>query len=168
MTPQPEPVLFHAVRTPPSSFTRRGFRWMVALAMFGALLPTALAVSLGAWPVLGFLGGEIALVLGLVAWHARRSARVSETLLLVGDRFVIARCDARGQRDSIELDPYWLRVQLEERPEGPGRLLLLQRGRETEIGRSLGAEDRRALAESLRDALGRYRSPVFDNPQLRD
>ena len=81
---------------------------------------------------------------------------------------IIARTDARGRRYALRLDAYWLRVRLEEDPSGPTRLLLLQRQKVFEIGRSLGAEDKRSLAEALREALGRYRSPIFDNPQLRE
>ena len=168
MTPRPEPVLFEAVCTPPSSFTRRGFRGLVVVATVGSLLPAGLALTFNAWPVMGFLGGEVVLVLALVAWHARRSARVMETLLLTGETLRIARTDARGRKETLVLEPYWLRVRLEEEPAGPTRLLLLQRQRVFEIGRSLSVEDKRALAESLRDALGRYREPIFDNPQLRD
>ncbi|HYF09181.1 MAG TPA: DUF2244 domain-containing protein [Acetobacteraceae bacterium] len=167
MASRPEPVLFEAVCTPPLSFTRSGFRVLAGVALFASLLPAGLALSWGAWPVMGFLGAELALVFGLILWHARRSTRVSETLLLAGDSLRIARTDARGRRESFELDAYWVRVLLHEDAAGSARLLVAQREREIEIGRCLGAEDRRALAGALREALGRYRAPVFDNPQLR-
>jgi len=168
MTPRPEPVLFEAVCTPPCSFTRRGFRVLAAIAALGSALPAGIALIWGAWPVTGFLGAEIVVVLAAVAWHARRSARVRETLLLAGDTLSIARTDARGRRQAFSLDAYWLRVRLEEDASGPTRLLLLQRQKTFEIGRSLGADDKRSLAEALREALGRYREPIFDNPQLRE
>lgn len=168
MTPRPEPVLFEAVCTPPSSFTRRGYRVLVGVAAAGAVLPAAVALSWGAWPVMGFLGLELLLVLAAIAFHARRNARVREILLLEGGALRIHRTDARGRREDHSLDPYWLRVQLQEDPAGPTRLLLMQRRLAIEVGRSLGAEDKRSLADALRAALARYRNPVFDNPQLRD
>lgn len=168
MTPRTEPVLFEAVCTPPSSFTRRGYRVLVGVAAAGAMLPAAIALSWGAWPVMGFLGIELVIVLAAIAWHARRNARVQEILLLEAGTLRIQRTDARGRREDHRLDPYWLRVQLEEDPTGPTRLLLMQRRRSFEVGRSLGAEEKRSLAGALRDALRRYREPVFDNPQLRD
>lgn len=168
MTPRPEPVHFEAICTPPSSFTRRGYRALVGIAAAGALLPTGFALVFGAWPVMGFLGLELVAVLIAVAWHARRSARVRETLLLEGGVLHIRRVDARGRAEDHRLDPYWLQVRLEEDATGPTRLLLMQRHLAFEVGRSLGAEEKRSLAAALRDALRRYRSPVFDNPQLRD
>ena len=164
----PHPVRFEAVCAPPSSFSPRAFRVLVALAGIGAAWPTIVVLWFGAWPVLGFLGGELVLVLGLVAWHARRSARVMETLLLAGDRFSIARSDARGRRQSFDLDPYWARARLIEQAGGTCRLLVQHRGGTVEIARSLGAEDKRALAEALADALARYRNPIFDDPRLLD
>lgn len=168
MASQPEPVLFEAVCTQHSSFDPRVFRALATLAAIAATLPAIMFLWLGAWPILGFLGGEVALVLALVLWHARRSGRVTETLLLAGDRLAITRTDARGRREAHAFDAYWARARLVEDPAGSCRLFILQRDRRLEIGRSLGAEERRALGRALADALGRYRSPVFDNPQLWD
>lgn len=167
MAPRPETILFEAVCAPHSSFNPRAFRVLATLAALAASFPAVLFVLLGAWPVLGFLGAEVALVLALVAWHARRSARVVETLQLAGDRLRIARRDARGRLETHALDAYWARARLIEETAGSCRLLLVERRREIEIGRSLGPEDKRVLARDLADALGRYRAPEFDNPQLR-
>ena len=164
----PRPVLFEAVCAPPSSFTPRTFRVLAALAVLGAAWPAIVVLWFGAWPVLGFLGGEVALVLGLVAWHARRSARVRETLLLTGDALRVTRTDARGRRQGFDLDPYWARARLVETAGGGCRLLIQHRGGALEIARSLGAEDKRALGRALAEALMHYRNPTFDNPQLRD
>ena len=164
----PQPILFEAVCAPPCSFTPRAFRALAVLAALGAAWPVIVMLWLGAWPVLGFLGAELGLVLGLVAWHARRSARVVETLLLTGDTLSVTRSDARGRRNCFDLDPYWARARLIEDAGGTCRLLVQHREGALEIARSLGAEDKRALARALTEALSRYRNPVFDNPQLRD
>jgi uncharacterized membrane protein len=42
-----------------------------------------------------------------------------------------------------------------------------QRGQESEIGLYLNEDEKRDLARALTAALGRYREPRFDNPQLR-
>ena len=42
-----------------------------------------------------------------------------------------------------------------------------QTGAAIEIGRFLTPEEREDLAQSLGEALRRYREPVFDNPHLR-
>jgi hypothetical protein len=67
--PQPEPVLFEAVCTANQSLGDRG---MAAVAAFVVAASAAVAVlfsALGAWPVVGFTGLEVLLVLGLLARH---------------------------------------------------------------------------------------------------
>ena len=123
---------------------------------------------LGAWPVIGFTGLEVVLVLGLLSRHRRGGRRAVEILALVGDRLEVRRTDARGRREELTLDPYWARVSVEERPGTVSRLVLRERQRDVEIGGLLGDAERRELAAMLSEALRRYREPVFDNPQLRE
>lgn len=166
--PQPEPVQFEAVCTAHQSLGDRG---MTAVAIFVCVASAAVAVlfsALGAWPVVGFTGLEVVLVLGLLSRHRRGGRRAVEVLALSGDRLSVRRTDTRGRREELDLDAYWTRVSLEERPGTAGRLLLTQRGRTVEVGRLLGDSERRELAAMLSEALRRYREPVFDNPQLRD
>ena len=168
MSARPDPILFEAVCTPARSLGRRGLT-VLTVGLVAAPLCVGLAFTiLGAWPVLGFTGLESALVLGLLLLHRRWAARSMEVLILTEDRLSIRRTDQRGQRQHLSLDPYWARLRLEERPGRVSLLVLRQRDREIEIGRLLGEDQKRDLAEALDGALRRYREPVFDNPQLRD
>ncbi|MDO9710777.1 DUF2244 domain-containing protein [Paracraurococcus lichenis] len=168
MSAHPDRILFEAICTPARSLGRRGM-----LAVAGLLLVLSLGIGfafslLGAWPVLGFTGLESGLVLGLMLLHRRWAARSMEVVLLTESSLTIRRTDAHGRREALELDPYWARLRLEERPGRVSLLLLRQRQRSVEIGRLLGEEQKRDLAAALEAALRRYREPVFDNPQLRD
>jgi uncharacterized membrane protein len=163
-----ETILFEAVTSPPPTLSARGMRWLAGLAMAAAAVPAVLFALLGAWPVLGFLGGEVLLVLGLVAAHRRWNARAVETVRLEGGRLLVRRADGRGRQEASELEPYWTRLDLRERQGTVPVLVAHARGRQVEIGRFLAAEEKRALAEALEAALRRYRTPRFDNPQLRD
>jgi uncharacterized membrane protein len=162
------PILFEAICTPPRSFSPAGFRVMLAAALLVALLAGGLFLSLGAWPVFGFMGGEFALVLGLVWQHQRWSRQAVELVVLAEDGLTIRRQEARGRPVEARFDPYWTRLQHEERPGHAGRLTLRARDRVMEIGRYLNAEEKRQLAAALDGALRRYREPRFDNPQLRE
>lgn len=138
----------------------------LVLASSGAI--GVLFLVLGAWPVLGFCGLEVALVLGLFAAQRRWSRRAMEVLLLTPDRLVVRRTGSRGRPEELSLDPYWARLTLRERPGRVSALVLRQRGRDLEIGRLLGEDQKRDLAAALEEALRRHREPRFDNPQLRD
>ena len=163
-----ETVLFEAVSTPPAGLSARGMRWLCGLAAGVAAVPAVLFAVVGAWPVLCFLGGEVVIVLGLVAAHRRWSRAAHETVLLTEGSLLVTRADGRGGRERAELEPYWARLDLEERAGTVPVLTAHARGRRVEIGRFLAAEEKRALAAALEAALRHYRSPRFDNPQLRN
>lgn len=164
------PILFEAVCTPPRSLSRRGLRLIGAAFATAAAVTGLLFALLGAWPVLGFLGLEVVLVVGLLSANLRWSSRAVEMVVLTEDALRVIRTDGRGRREEARLEPYWTRVEARrEDGEGAiGALVLRQRGREVEIGRYLSEGEKRHLAEALTQALRRYRNPVFDNPQLRD
>ena len=166
--PQPEPVLFEAVCTAHQSLGDRGMAVVAAFVVVASAGVATLFSALGAWPVVGFTGLEVLLVLGLLSRHRRGGRRAVEVLALVGDQLLVRRTDTRGRREELALDAYWARVSLQERPGTVSRLLITERRRGVEIGGLLGEAERRELAVTLSEALRRYREPVFDNPQLRD
>jgi uncharacterized membrane protein len=144
---------FEAIITPPHSFHRGGFLVIAALLGFGAVLSGGLFLALGAWPVLGFLGAEIGLALGLILAHARWSQRESEVIVLADGVLCVTRTDRRGQRMVRELPAYWARV--ERTPEGGAAVVL--HGERISFGRHLTREECDALAEALEAALRRAR-----------
>jgi uncharacterized membrane protein len=160
------PPLFEACCTPRDSLGRRGMWWVVGVLALGSALSGGLFLLLGAWPIIGFTGGETLLVLALLALHRRRGGRAREELRLAAGRLQLLRVDGQGRHQSLSLDPYWTRLQLEERPGRIPALWLRQRGQAIEIAALLGEAEKRALAEALGAALRHYREPVFDNPQL--
>lgn len=161
-----DPLLFEAVVVPHRSLSLRGQRVLAGgLLGLGGIISAGLWF-LGAWPVLGFNGVEV----GLAIWLLRRNANTtaSEVITLSEAGLRIARTDGRGIRTEQAVPAGWLQVVLEERPGRTPLLLLVQRGTRTEIGAALGEAEKRDLAEALRAALHRWRTPRFDNPQLRD
>ncbi|MDO9503161.1 DUF2244 domain-containing protein [Falsiroseomonas sp.] len=166
MSATAEPILFEAVSTPSQSLSARGMQLLCLLSAAGAAVPGVLFLVLGAWPVLGFLGVEVTLVLGLVALHRRWSARAREVVRLTETQLHVVTANGRGGVREAVLQPYWTRVALEEVAGGVARLSLVQRGRRVEVGCFLSDAEKRDLGEALGAALRRYREPVFDNPQL--
>lgn len=161
-----EAVHFEAVITPHRSLGRRGLLSLAGAILFLSGVVTAGLWWLGAWPAVGINGVEIALALLLLRWNARQ-ARACEVLLLSDSGLRVVRIDARGRRCERTLPAAWLRVMMEERQGRTPGLFLAARGVELEIAQVLGETEKRNLAAALREALDRWRSPVFDNPQLR-
>jgi len=159
--------IFEAVIVPHRSLSRRGLRILLGVIVLVCTLNAAAFVAIGAWPVGGFTGVELLLAALLLRLNAL-SARASEMVLLTGDALRIVRTDQKGRRVELAFSPAWLTVTLEERPGRVPGLWLIPRGRQVEIGRSLGEAEKRDLAKALDDALYRWRNPRFENPQLAD
>src|ERR1700759_2234242 len=92
-----EPTVFERVLLPHRSLPPRGFHLMMLLL---GCLSAAVGigfVSIGAWPVTGFFGLDVALV--YVAFRiSYRRARLREILRLAGDAFTVERIGVYGNR----------------------------------------------------------------------
>jgi uncharacterized membrane protein len=167
MTAGEDSIRFEALTSPRQSWHAAGFRLIVGLLVLGEGTAAVLFWLLGAWPVAGFMGGEMVLVLGLLLAHRRWCNRMAERIVLADGHVRVDRTDRRGRREAVEFDAYWARVTLQARPGRVSELRLAVRGRSVEIGRFLPEFEKADLAEALSKALHAYRSPVFDNAQLR-
>jgi uncharacterized membrane protein len=155
----PRPVFFERVLWPHRSLPRRGFRVLMLLLGLLSLGAGIGFVSVGAWPICGFFGLDVAL-LYLAFRISYRSARQRETLRLADDQFTVERVGIYGERRQWRFQPFWLRIVLEERPDDSNRLLLASHGRSLMIGDFLAPSLRRELATSLRDVLARWRAAL--------
>jgi uncharacterized membrane protein len=152
-------IFFERVLLPYRSLPPRGFH---LLMLFLGLVSIAVGIgfiSIGAWPVCGFFGLDVAL-LYLAFRLSYRSARQRETLRLAEEEFTVERIGIRGDRRFWRFQPFWLRVVVEERGEEANRLFLASHGRTLAVGDFLSTPSRREVAESLRAALARWRAAL--------
>ena len=152
-------LFFERVLLPHRSLPPRGFHFLMLILGLISLAVGIGFVSIGAWPVIGFFGLDVALV--YVAFRLNyRSARRSETIRLAGDAFTVERVSVRGERCMWHFQPFWLRVILEERGDEWNRLLVASHGRSLVIGDFVTPASRRDLAASIREALKRWRDAL--------
>lgn len=154
-TPDDSP-LFNAVLTPHRSLSPGGF-WLVmgGVALFSFAAGLAFLWK-GAWPVLGFLGVDVALV--YFAFRANyRSGHLYETVRLTRSELAVQRVLPSGQMRGWSFQPYWLRVHIDEPPVPGSQLTLTSHGRSLAIGAFLSPGERLELANALRAALSRAR-----------
>ncbi len=159
-------VFFERVLLPHRSLPPRGFHLLMLLLGLLSLIVGIVFVALGAWPIVGFFGLDVA-ALYLAFRLSYRSARRREVLRLAGEDFTVERIDIYGERRLWRFQPFWLRIVLEERADESNRLLIASHGRSLVIGDFLAAPMRRELAASLRAALSRWRAalnPASDAP----
>lgn len=156
--------LFQAVLEPNTPLSGRRITFVaigLATISFGA---GTVFVILGAWPVVPFLGLDIALLIWALRANARAAKR-SERITITTENFFLERFSSNGKRERAELPAYFLRVEHDD----PGRLgaeLAVVDGRNTArkrlvVGSFLSPDDKATLADALREALHRLRNPLF-------
>jgi uncharacterized membrane protein len=157
---------FERVLLPHRSLPSRNFHLLMGLLGLLSLAFGIGFVSIGAWPVIGFFGLDVALVY-LAFRRNYRSAKQSETIRLAGDVFSVERVSVRGERRSWRFQPFWVRVILEEQPDASNRLLVASHDRSLVIGHFMPPPTRRELAIAIRQALAHWRNSL--NPAaMRD
>ena len=155
---------FERVLTPQRSLPSRNLHLVMGLLGLISFAAGVGFVAVGAWPVIGFFGLDVALV--YLAFRLNyRTARQSETIRLADDVFSVERISVRGERRDWRFQPFWVRVILEERPDSSNCLLVASHGRSLVIGDLLPPATRRELAVTLRDALTRWRNSLNPSRQ---
>lgn len=150
---------FERVLLPHRSLPPRGFHILMGVLFLISLAVGIGFVSMGAWPVCGFFGLDVAAI--YVAFRiSYRSARRRETLRLAADEFTVERVSIRGDRRVWRFQPFWLRVVLDQPNDHTTRLSLVSHGKSLVIGDFLPPPARPELAHSLRDALARWRNSL--------
>jgi len=163
--PELDRLVFEAVVKPHRSLSGKGVWIVIGCMTTFSLIVTSMMYLLGAWPVIGFNGADIALAIFLL-WLNMRAGRAREVIALSEQALRITQIDIHGRQARTQLSPYWLNVVLEERAGTVPKLILASRGRQTEVARQLGEAEKRDLAAALTGALHKWRNPRFNNPQL--
>jgi uncharacterized membrane protein len=153
----PEPTLFSAKLTPHRSLGRQGFL-LVMLAVAGISFAAGLFFFiLGAWPVVGFLGLDVA----LIYWAFRanyRAAEAYEEVRVTPSELTLRKVSARGEIAQWSANPLWVRLEQARHAEfGLEKLFLMSRGRRLSIGAFLPPSEKESFARALLTALGEAR-----------
>src|SRR5947209_20595154 len=104
--PGAEPTLFSAIITPHRSLSGRGFLLVLALVGSLSFIGGLFFFLLGAWPVVGFLGLDVA----LVYWAFRanyRAAAAFEEVTVTASELRVRRVSHRGEIAEWTLNPGW-------------------------------------------------------------
>lgn len=116
---------------------------------------------MGAWPVFGFFGLDVA----LIYWAFKRNYRDGlqyETVDLTPDVLTLTHVHPSGKRDVFEFNPYWARVRCTvDRPDGRTSLWLSAQGKAVRFGKFLTDDERRDFANALTGALVSARGSRF-------
>lgn len=152
-----------AVRLRPHrSLSGGNFRLLLILFAGMAAFVTLPFFFIGAWPIVGFMGLDVAIF--YLAFSANfRAARAYEDVTLTPVELQIAKVSPRGARAEWRFNPVWVRLEREEHEAyGTRRLALVSRGRRLEVAGFLGPDQKAEFADSLTRALAQARrGPSF-------
>jgi uncharacterized membrane protein len=154
----PSRPLFDAVLYPNQSLGQTGFVVLMAAIVLVSVTIGAGFVMVGAWPVTGFLGLDVLLLYLAFRWSFRQNRR-AEFIRLDEEGLTIRRVEPGGRRREWCLQPYWVRVVMDDPPRHDSQLLLVSHGQRLVIGSFLTPGERLDLAQALRAALRRHRGP---------
>ncbi len=145
--------LFATRLKPHRSLTRRNFHLLLMIVSGGSLFTSVPFVLLGAWPVAGFMGLDVALF--YFAFRANfRAARAYEELAVSYFELRVAKVSAKGERAEFRFNPVFVHLERVEHAEfGIEQLALVSHGKSLEIASFLGPAEKADLAEALTRAL---------------
>jgi uncharacterized membrane protein len=155
--PGRQPPRFSAVLTPHRSLGPKGF-----MVLMGAICVVSFGTGLffyllGAWPVIGFMGLDVALI--YLAFKLNfRALRLYETVDLTDEALTVTRVAPSGKSQSWSFNPYWVKVTLQPRLGRSSELSLASHGKRLVFASFLTDDERADFATALAAALAGARS----------
>ena len=149
--------IFDVRISPHRSLSRRNFRLLMMLFAGVSIASGLPFILIGAWPVAGFIGLDVAIL--YLAFRANfRSAHAYEDIIVTPLELLLAKVNARGMRREWRFHPAWVRLDRDEHVEfGLQRIAISSRGRSVEIAGFLGPDAKASFASGLSLALSEAR-----------
>ena len=158
--PDQQDVLFTARLTPHRSLNRTGFLVVMAFVSVVSFAAGVAFLLMGAWPVFGFFGLDVALL--YFAFRINyRSADAYEEVTITPSTLTVRKVSHRGAAREWQLNPLWVRLDKVTHEEyGIERLLLVSRGKNLPVGNFLGPDEKATFANALNRALNEAKRGV--------
>jgi len=144
----------YAVRLHPyRSLSQRNFHILLLIFSAISFVTTIPFVVIGAWPVAGFMGLDVAIF--YFAFRANfRAARAYEDVCVTPLELLLAKVSPKGARAEWRFNPIWVRLHREDDAEfGLQKLALVSRGQSVEVAHFLGPDEKATFASGLSHAL---------------
>jgi uncharacterized membrane protein len=151
-------VIFSATLRPHRSLGRRGMTLLIAAIAGLSFTIGAYVWWIGAWPVIGFVGLDVAAI--ALAFHFNaRAARAFEEVEVSRAAIIVRKVTASGRAQELRFNPQWVRLDVEAlEDEGVVRIALRLRERRVPVGAFLNPRDRETFARALSAALAAARA----------
>jgi uncharacterized membrane protein len=146
-------AIFTALLTPHRSLGTTGFTVLMGILCEIWLGMGALFLSIGAWPVFGFLGLDVLLIYLAFRWNYR-AARAREEVRVSRTSLDIRKVAPSGRSEEHCFNPFWTRFRVARHDEiGITGMAVEGEGRRVAIGSFLNPDDRESFASAFGRAL---------------
>ena len=148
-----EPILFEARLSPHRSLSSTGFAIVMGVLAGVSFVVGISFLMMGAWPVFGFFGLDVALV--WLAFRVNyRDARAYEDIRVTPSVLSVQQVSAKGTARETDFNPRWVRLEkTEDELYGVTRVALMSRGILLIVGAFLPPLYKSELAKRLSAAL---------------
>lgn len=154
-----EPIYFKAVLRPNPPLPPVACACLLVAVAAMNIAIALIFVFHGAWPVTPFMGLDV-LALAWAFSSSSRAAKRREELELSRSELRVGYYPAHGAPKHVELNPYWVKVELDEPLWGTRAITLASHGKRLQIGSFLSPAGRASFAKALTHALGMARQIV--------
>jgi uncharacterized membrane protein len=152
------PASFTALLTPHRSLGPKGFMVLMGAVCAVSFGTGVLFYMIGAWPVIGFMGLDVALI--YIAFRLNfRALRLYETVDLTPEALTVTRVQPSGKAQAWSFNPYWVRLKLEQRIGRSTELSIASHGNRLIIASFLTDTEREDFAAALTAAIAASGSP---------
>ncbi|QMV00075.1 DUF2244 domain-containing protein [Devosia sp. D6-9] len=149
--------LFAAKLTPYRSLSSRGQTVLIGVIAAMAAIPSMVFYSLGAWPIVGFMGLDVLGMWLALRWSNRQTRRFEEVTLWP-NRLEVREVSPGGKQTTTAFDPHRTRLIVDrDYDEKTLALYLRNDGGDYELGSFLAASEKASFAKVFGTALRRAR-----------
>jgi uncharacterized membrane protein len=147
------PPIFTAIITPHRSLGPRGFLILMAVMSVFSFAAGIAFLMMGAWPVFGFFGLDVALIYLAFRINYRR-ATAFEEVIVTPEQMTVRKTSHHGKVREWTANPLWVRLEQEVDDDyGVERLDLVSRGERVSVAGFLGPDEKVSFARALTHAL---------------
>jgi uncharacterized membrane protein len=139
---------FVATLTPHRSLSPMGFLILMSAVALVSFIVGFAFLWMGAWPVMGFFGLDVA----LIYWAFKQNYRdggASETIEVTPNLVRLTQYAPNGKATAFDFNTYWVRLALDERSDGRSMLSFVTRGQRIKFADFLSDDERREFADIL-------------------
>ncbi len=148
-----EPTLFSAVLRPHRSLGATGLLILMLSLSAGSVAAGIIFLAMGAWPVVGFLALEPAIMFWAFCINYR-DARAYEVVIVTPSELTLHQVNPHGAARTWTLNPRWVRLDRESIEDyGTQKLFVVSRGQRLPVANVLGPFEKDSFADALGAAL---------------